>query len=196
MIRSSSGNWSILKSPVCSTSPAAVRIATARPSGIEWLTATNSQSNGPNRVPVALRHLAWSPGVIRCSLSLAVDERQRQLRADHGDVARARGAGTGTPPMWSSCPWVRTIASILSSRSRIQVKSGRITSTPGWCLLGEQHAAVDDEQLAGVLEDGHVATDLAEPAERRRRAGRPWQRRRRAELGMRMAHVVSPLGRC
>ena len=57
VIRSSSGNWSILKSPVCSTSPAAVRIATARPSGIEWLTATNSQSNGPELLPVALGDL-------------------------------------------------------------------------------------------------------------------------------------------
>ena len=38
--------------------------------------------------------------------------------------------------MWSSWPWVSTMASILSRRSRIQVKSGRITSTPGWCSSG------------------------------------------------------------
>ncbi|MEJ7755030.1 MAG: hypothetical protein WKF83_00705 [Nocardioidaceae bacterium] len=49
VIRPSSGSWSILKSPVCSTMPAPVRIATASASGIEWLTATNSQSNGPER---------------------------------------------------------------------------------------------------------------------------------------------------
>ena len=36
----------------------------------------------------------------------------------------------------------------------------------GLVLLGEQDPAVDDEQPAGVLEDGHVATDLAEPAQR------------------------------
>ena len=36
----------------------------------------------------------------------------------------------------------------------------------GLVLLGEEHAAVDDEQLAVVLEDGHVAADLAETAER------------------------------
>ena len=41
--RPSSGSWSILKSPVCSTIPAGVRIATASASGIEWLTAKNSQ---------------------------------------------------------------------------------------------------------------------------------------------------------
>ena len=48
VMRPSSGIWSILKSPVCRTSPAGVRIATASASGIEWLTATNSQSNGPS----------------------------------------------------------------------------------------------------------------------------------------------------
>ncbi len=32
--------------------------------------------------------------------------------------------------------------------------------------VGEQHSTVDDEKLAGVFEDGHVATDLAEPAQR------------------------------
>jgi len=33
-------------------------------------------------------------------------------------------------------------------------------------LLWEEHADVDDEELAVELVDGHVATDLAEPAER------------------------------
>jgi hypothetical protein len=33
-------------------------------------------------------------------------------------------------------------------------------------VLGEQDAAVDDQQPAGVLEDRHVAADLAEAAER------------------------------
>ena len=65
----SSGSWSILKSPVCSTTPAGVLMATASASGIEWLTAKNSQSNGPNEL--------WLPsttstvtGSRRCSASL------------------------------------------------------------------------------------------------------------------------------
>jgi hypothetical protein len=33
-------------------------------------------------------------------------------------------------------------------------------------VLGEQHAAVDDEEAVVVLEDRHVAADLAEAAER------------------------------
>ena len=70
VIRPSSGSWSILKSPVCSTVPAPVRTATASASGIEWLTATNSQSKGPNRSRWPSRTVS-EYGVIRCSLSLA-----------------------------------------------------------------------------------------------------------------------------
>ena len=33
-------------------------------------------------------------------------------------------------------------------------------------LFGKQHTAVDDEQFAVDFEDGHVATDLADSAER------------------------------
>src|SRR5688500_18680582 len=40
--------------------------------------------------------------------------------------------------MWSSWPWVGTIATTSSSRSRIAVKSGRITSMPGWCSSGKR----------------------------------------------------------
>ncbi len=47
--RPSSGSWSILKSPVATAMPAGVRMATARASGIEWLTAMNSQSKTPMR---------------------------------------------------------------------------------------------------------------------------------------------------
>src|SRR3954463_1547881 len=38
--------------------------------------------------------------------------------------------------MWSSWPWVSTIATTSSIRSRIEVKSGRMTSMPGWCSSG------------------------------------------------------------
>ena len=33
-------------------------------------------------------------------------------------------------------------------------------------VVGEEHAAVDDEQLAAVLDDRHVAADLTEAAQR------------------------------
>ena len=60
--RPSSGSWSILKSPVWMTSwPAGVRMATARASGMEWLTAMNSRSNGAERRAVSLGDLVGSP---------------------------------------------------------------------------------------------------------------------------------------
>ena len=49
VMRPSRGSWSILKSPVCRTVPAEVRRATAKPSGMEWLTAKNSSSKFPTR---------------------------------------------------------------------------------------------------------------------------------------------------
>ena len=67
--RRSSGSWSILKSPVCRTRPAGVRMATASASGIEWFTEKNSRSKGPAccRVPSATSPVT---GVRRCSVSL------------------------------------------------------------------------------------------------------------------------------
>src|SRR5699024_5371520 len=50
-------------------------------------------------------------------------------------------------------------------------------------ILGEEHAAVDDQQFAAVLEDRHVATDLADPAERDDPQAVLRQLRRRAEPG-------------
>ena len=70
VMRPSRGNWSILKSPVCSTVPAPVRTATASASGIEWLTATNSHSKGPRR-SVCPSRTASVMGVIRCSFNFA-----------------------------------------------------------------------------------------------------------------------------
>ena len=43
----------------------------------------------------------------------------------------------GTAPMWSSWPWVSTIACTSASRSRIGAKSGRIRSTPGCSTSGK-----------------------------------------------------------
>ena len=134
VIRSSSGNWSIRKSPVCSTSPASVRIATARLSGIEWLTATNSHSNGPALwVSPASTWTAF--GVIRCSLSLDVMNARVSSEPMTGMSGRSLSR-YGTPPMWSSWPWVSTMPTMSPNRCRMEVKSGRITSMPGWCSSG------------------------------------------------------------
>ena len=108
--RPSSGNWSILKSPVCRTMPARVRMATASASGIEWLTARNSQLNGPNdcRVPAPASTVC---GVIRCSASLLLIKARVSLEPTSGMSARSRSR-YGMAPMWSSWAWVITTASM------------------------------------------------------------------------------------
>ena len=55
-------------------------------------------------------------------------------------------------------------------------------------LLGEEDAAVDHEQLLAVLEDGHVAPDLSEAAERDDPETVRGKLRRLLEFGMGMAH--------
>src|SRR5690606_4966443 len=59
-------------------------------------------------------------------------------------------------------------------------------------LLGEQHAAVDDQQLAVELEDGHVAADLAQSPERNDAHGVRRQRWRGGQFRVHVAHAVSP----
>ena len=134
--RPSSGNWSILKSPVPRTSPAGVRIATASASGIEWLTATNSRSNGPTLSRWPLSTFLVS-GRILCSTSFA--SMSASVSVEPYSVMSLRSLSKyGTAPMWSSCPCVRTMPTMSSSRSRIGVKSGRIRSTPGCVSSGNK----------------------------------------------------------
>ena len=96
---------------------------------MEWLTATNSRSNAPIlRCSPASTWMVL--GVMRCSLSLAVMKARVSSEPMMGMSARSLSR-YGTPPMWSSCPWVSTMASMSSRRSRMDVKSGRITSMPG-----------------------------------------------------------------
>src|SRR6185437_9862396 len=56
----------------------------------------------------------------------------------------------------------------------------------------EQHSAVDDQQPPLVLEDGPIATDLAEPAEGHYAQAVLRQRWRGAKFRMRIAHRDTP----
>ena len=91
--------------------------------------------------------------------------------------------------MWSSWPWVSTIADDVVEPVPDRGEVGEDHVDAGLVLLGEQHAAVDDQQLAGVLEDRHVAADLAEAAEGDHAQAAVGQGRRGAEFGVRVAHT-------
>ncbi len=96
---------------------------------------------------------------------LAAHEPQRQARADERDVR-------------ALAEQVRHAADVVLVRVREHERLdlvqpafecrevGQDQVDARLIVLREQHAAVDDEQPAGVLEDGHVAADLAEAAER------------------------------
>ena len=62
----------------------------------------------------------------------------------------------------------------------------------GLVRVGEQHAAVDEEQPSAVLEDRHVAADLAEAAERDDAQAVTRQGGGRGEVGVRVAHSLTP----
>ncbi len=90
VIRRSSGSWSILKSPVCRTRPAPVRIATASASGMEWLTATNSSSNGPKLIR-SPSFTSWcTVSLSRCSRSLEVSSASVSFDPTSGMSPRSR----------------------------------------------------------------------------------------------------------
>ena len=141
-----------------------MRTATASASGIEWLTATNSQSNGPATwsSPAAT---STSVGVDPVLAQLRLDQREGEPRADQRDVAAQPqqvrdGADVVLVPVGED-DGVDVVEPVLD---RPEVGQDQVDA--GLLGLGEQHAAVDDQQPAVELEDGHVAADLAEPAQR------------------------------
>ena len=60
---------------------------------------------------------------------------------------------------------------------------------PGMVILGKEHPTVDDQQPPGVLDDGHITTDLAQAPERHDPHGVLRQLRRGGQLGMGMAQL-------
>ena len=178
--RPSSGVWSILKSPVCTIVPAPVVIATASASGIEWLTARNSSVQSKPAVPAASRTTSPSrtrrrSGFgIRCCSSLPASSARVSREPRTGISARSRRQ-------------IRDPADVVlvavRHDDRVDVVEPIAEPGPvrehqvdaGGVGLAQQDAAVDDQQPPGrarrgggrqVLEDRHVAPDLADAAQR------------------------------
>ena len=193
VIRPSSGSWSILKSPVCSTVPAPVRIATASASGMEWLTATNSRSNGPKLDRVALLHDVLHGLLEPVLAQLGGEQRQRELGADQRDVAAlAQEVRHRADVVLVAVGEHQRLDLVEPVPDRVEVGQDQVDA--GVVVLGEQHAAVDDQQPAVVLEDGHVAADVAEAAERDDPQALVGQRSGRGQVGVRAAHGSSFVG--
>ena len=138
---------------------------------------------------VALGHLAGDR-LDLVLLQLGVDERQRELGADQRDVAPlAQQVGHAADVVLVAVGQHDRDDVVHPVPDRGEVGEDDVDAR--LVLLGEEDAAVDDQQLAGVLEDRHVAADLAEPAQRDHAQAALGQGRRRAEFGMGATHTVN-----
>ncbi len=97
-------------------------------------------------------------------LELGVHKGERQLGADERDVpAHAQQVGHGADVVLVTVGEDHGLDVVETVLDVAEVGQDQVDA--GLVVLGEQHAAVDDEQAAPVLQDGHVATHLAEPSQ-------------------------------
>ena len=111
-------------------------------------------------------------GRMRCSGELRLDQREGQLGADQRDVRLLpQEVGDGADVVLVAVCEDDALDVVEAVPDGREVRQDQVDS--GLLLLGEEDAAVDDEQAAAVLEDGHVAADLAEAAQRGDPEARP-----------------------
>ena len=107
----------------------------------------------------------WSSGVMRCSLSFASMNARVSFEPTSGMSAslaqQVRDAADVVLVPVGQHDGLDLVEAVPDPG---EVRQDHVDA--GLVLLGEQHPAVDDEQPAGMLEDGHVAPDLTEPAQR------------------------------
>ena len=121
---------------------------------------------GAERDPVALGDDVLRGLLEPVLLQLRAEQRQRQLRADEGDVLPlAEEVRRRADVVLVAVGEDERLDVVEPVPDRLEVGEDQVDARV--VLLGEEHAAVDDEQAAVVLEDRHVAADLAEAAERR-----------------------------
>ena len=189
--RPSSGSWSSLMSPVCRTVPAPERTAMASASGMEWLTAKYSHSNTPwvVRMPSATSNEHRLDPVLA---AFRGDQGQGELRTDDRNVGTQLEQERDRPDV----VFVR-----MGEHQRLDVvepvfdvtKVGQDQVDAGLVVGGKHHPAVDDQQPAQVLENGHVAADFADAAERGHPQTTHGQRTRRLKVWFHLrATLCSP----
>ena len=101
---------------------------------------------------------------MRCSLSLASTRARVSVRADERDVGlELEQVGHGADVVLVAVGQHDRLDVVEPVLDVLEVREDQVDA--GVVVLGEEHAAVDDEQLALRLDDGHVAADLAETAE-------------------------------
>ena len=192
----SSGSWSILKSPVCTSDAGRGVHRDGERVGDRVVHRHELAVERPGQVVARRPRPRPASGSIRCSRSLAATS-ARVNRDPTSGMSPAAAAGRGSAPMWSSCPCVRIDGVDVVEPVLDDAEVGEDQVDAGLLGLGEQDAAVDDQQPAVELQHGHVAADLAEAAERHDAQAALGQGRRRLEVEVRLgdlpAHRGAPL---
>ena len=162
------GVLSILKSPEWTMTPAGVRTTSAHASGMEWVACTHSTSKQPSVRDVAGADRVQLGGLDEPVLAqLVAQETERQRRAvdRHGQArqdVRQRADVVLVPVGEHDAADVAD--ALLQPRD---VRDHQVDTEH--LLLREHQAGVDDHDVVAAAEREHVATDLAEPAERDQR---------------------------
>ena len=126
-------------------------------------------------------------------LELRLDERERELRPDERDVAaQAQEVRHGADVVLVAVREDDRLDVVQPVRDVVEVREDEVDA--GLVVLGEEDAAVDDEQAPVVLEDGHVAADLTETAEGDDAQPSGGELGRQGEFGVGMAHGASCRG--
>jgi hypothetical protein len=119
---------------------------------------------GAELLPLALTHLDGLRGDA-VLLELGLDEGQGEPRADDRDVGSlAQQVGDAADVVLVAVGEHHGVDAVEPVPDPGEVRQDHVDA--GLVLLGEQDAAVDDQEPAVMLEHGHVAADLAETAER------------------------------
>lgn len=135
-------------------------------------------------LPLPFLHLK-GVGADAVLLELRLDEREGQLRADEGDVRlQAQQVRDTTDVVLVAVREDDALDVVQAVPDRGEVRQDQVDAR--LLLLGEENAAVHDEQAAAVLEDRHVAADLAQAAERGDPQGALRELRRGTEFRVRM----------
>ena len=118
---------------------------------------------GAEGASVVLAHLHGDRGDA-VLLELRLEEREREAGADDGDVRPlAQQVGHAADVVLVAVREHDRVDLVETVPDPGEVGQDHVDA--GLVLLGEEDAAVDDEQPAGVLEDRHVAADLAQTAQ-------------------------------
>ena len=162
--RPSSGSWSILKSPVATTMPARGADGDGQRVRDGVVDGDELAVERADALAVALLDLQGvRPDAVL--LELGLDQGEGQLGADQRDVVLLpQQEGDGADVVLVAVGEDDADDVVEAVPDGGEVRQDQVDAR--LLLLGEEDAAVDDQQLAAVFEDRHVAADLTEAAER------------------------------